>query len=885
MRGKRIVASALALCIGLTGTALAAEPESNSIKAHWGVAITDAAKSSTVSMEERGYGEGSVLFDTFMDWWNGLEQGFEVYIDDDLDSSYTTDDSNASEDDGKFSLSQCYPKTKEVIGVLYGSDYTINNDLTVGRIITIQHSYNRTVTDITFNGAITVQKDGKLTIERGNGTLITNTPELTFAKPITVNGELELIGGRANGTNPHIVKYTGTDGSFLTVAEGGKATIYSYQIEQSDSSDPLIVANGEVDFSVTAKNDLPSQIEASGTIIAVGKNGSAKIGGGSFSTSSSTDAAITVADGGKLEISESVLGGSFSDVAPTITAQGAAAAIEVNDGATLTLNGGEITATASGTPAIQVASGGTVEIPTDSKAVVTASDNSAQAIDLADGATVKKGDAKVTVENGEGDNYVDNYGNIVLAAAPSEDDENAVTAGKVILADGTTIEGTKDAPLQVTYTEAEGEDGETVTKVTVPANGSVQKPGDSEPSVLPGGGTVDSNSDTITVNVSGVSLDAASKTLSIGDTVTLTANVEPSSASSTTVDWTSSDTNVATVDENGKVTAVGYGTATITATVGGKTAQCVVNVPYPYIPPVVPTDTVTTTTTNPDGSTTTTVVNKTTGTVTETTRYPDGSSLVVVTESNGAVTTTETTVEKVVVKTVDEPGRDVTATVTIPASIGTATVTIPADVTPGTVAVYAKTGEVVMLSIPTEDGVRVKLDGSAELVLRDNSARFIDVTRHWAKDAVDFVSAHELFNGTGEAIFSPDAPMTRAMLMTVLARFEGVDTTGGSVWYEKGMNWAMANGISDGTNPGNNITREQMAAMLYRYVGSPAVTGSIDRFPDAGKVSPYAVDAMRWAVSIGLFSGDDAGMLNPQHDATRAEVATILMRFCANVVK
>ena len=305
----------------------------------------------------------------------------------------------------------------------------------------------------------------------------------------------------------------------------------------------------------------------------------------------------------------------------------------------------------------------------------------------------------------------------------------------------------------------------------------------------------------------------------------------------------------------------------------------------PYIPPVVPTDTETTTTTNPDGSTTTTVVNKTAGTVTETTRYPDGSSLVVVTESDGTVTTTETTVEKVVVKTVDEPGRNVTATVTIPAGIGTATVTIPADVTPGTVAVYAKTGEVVMLSIPTEDGVRVKLDGSAELVLRDNSARFIDVTRHWAKDAVDFVSAHELFNGTGEAIFSPDAPMTRAMLMTVLARFEGVDTAGGSVWYEKGMNWAMANGISDGTNPGNNITREQMAAMLYRYVGSPAVTGSLDRFPDGDKVSPYAVDAMRWAVSIGLFSGNDAGMLNPQHDATRAEVATILMRFCAYIVK
>ncbi len=117
--------------------------------------------------------------------------------------------------------------------------------------------------------------------------------------------------------------------------------------------------------------------------------------------------------------------------------------------------------------------------------------------------------------------------------------------------------------------------------------------------------------------------------------------------------------------------------------------------------------------------------------------------------------------------------------------------------------------------------------------------------------------------------------------MTVLARFDGHDTEGGSVWYEKGMEWAKTNGVSDGSNPDGNITREQFAAMLYRYAGSPAVSGSIDHFTDARKVSSYATDAVRWAVSTGIIGGT----LAPQSNATRAQVATMLMRFCTNLTK
>lgn len=289
---------------------------------------------------------------------------------------------------------------------------------------------------------------------------------------------------------------------------------------------------------------------------------------------------------------------------------------------------------------------------------------------------------------------------------------------------------------------------------------------------------------------------------------------------------------------------------------------------------------------NPDGSTTTTVTDKKTGTVTETTKFKDGSTLVVETKKDGTITTTETAKNGVKVRTVDEPGEDVTATVTIPRSVGEAVVTIPADVGYGTVAVDADTGEIVKLSVPTEAGMTVKLDGSAELVLVDRSLDFTDTNNHWAEDAIDFATAHELFAGTSDTTFSPDSSMTRAMLMTVLARFDGQDTTGGAVWYDKAMAWAKENGISDGSNPDGNITREQFATMLWRYAGSPAVSGmALNEFGDSASVNGYAVDAMRWAVSSGIIGGTDAGLLMPQGNATRAQVATMLMRFVEGLTK
>ena len=157
---------------------------------------------------------------------------------------------------------------------------------------------------------------------------------------------------------------------------------------------------------------------------------------------------------------------------------------------------------------------------------------------------------------------------------------------------------------------------------------------------------------------------------------------------------------------------------------------------------------------------------------------------------------------------------------------------------------------------------------------------FVDVENSdWFADAVAYVTEKGLMNGTGSDTFSPNASTTRGMLMTVLARYAGEDTTGGATWYEKGMEWAKAKGVSDGTNPNADITREQLVTMLYRYAGSPAVNGSLDSFSDAASVSSYAANAMQWAIANGIMNGSN-GKLNPQDNATRAQVAAILMRFC-----
>ena len=148
----------------------------------------------------------------------------------------------------------------------------------------------------------------------------------------------------------------------------------------------------------------------------------------------------------------------------------------------------------------------------------------------------------------------------------------------------------------------------------------------------------------------------------------------------------------------------------------------------------------------------------------------------------------------------------------------------------------------------------------------------------WYYDAVAYVSASGMMTGTNAAAFSPDAATTRAMIWTVLARLNGQSVDGGSPWYAAAQSWAVSAGVSDGTDPAGNITREALAAMLYRAAGSPAVSGNFLAFSDGDSVSSWAESAMLWATQSGIIWGID-GALAPQGQATRAQVAAMLQRF------
>lgn len=167
---------------------------------------------------------------------------------------------------------------------------------------------------------------------------------------------------------------------------------------------------------------------------------------------------------------------------------------------------------------------------------------------------------------------------------------------------------------------------------------------------------------------------------------------------------------------------------------------------------------------------------------------------------------------------------------------------------------------------------------------------FTDVASgSWYYDGVKYACDNGLMNGTGANAFNPNADTTRSMIVTILARMEGVNTSGGATWYTAGRAWAMENGISDGTNMEGKITREQLAAMLYRYAKlkgyDVSASADISGYTDASSVSSWATDAMRWAVSAGLINGRTATTLAPQGNATRAEVASILMRFMQKYTK
>ena len=353
------------------------------------------------------------------------------------------------------------------------------------------------------------------------------------------------------------------------------------------------------------------------------------------------------------------------------------------------------------------------------------------------------------------------------------------------------------------------------------------------------------------VPVSGVTLNKDSLALGVGDTETLTATVAPANAANQSVTWASSAPSVATVDAAGKVTAVAPGTATITATTvdGGFTAICTVTV-RPYIPPANPNYRIT------------------------------------VEATQGGTVTADPTAAKA--------GATVTLT---PAP--------DAGYQVGTVAVTDRFGEAVAVTEQAGGTYTFTMpNGQVTVTVTFEQAPlpFPDVTEgDWFYDAVRYAYETGLMDGVEDNLFAPNSETTRAQLVTILYRLAGEPEPGGDsgfsdvaagIWYTDAVAWAAENGIVNGVSdtefaPGDDITREQLAAILYRYAAYQGYDVSqradLSGFGDASSIRPYAQEALSWASAQGLVLGFEDGSLRPQGTASRAQIAAVLMRFLAAV--
>ena len=318
-------------------------------------------------------------------------------------------------------------------------------------------------------------------------------------------------------------------------------------------------------------------------------------------------------------------------------------------------------------------------------------------------------------------------------------------------------------------------------------------------------------------------------------------------------------------------------------------------------------------------------------TVTTENKTPDGSTGTVVKDEAGNILSQETTISQKEAEAARDEGRPAQAPLTVtpvPEAVAesarTVQVNMPAvlydkdgdgvvtvaempkveiQVTytgPGVVAKEKDAnGNLTRIAECREGSVIVPVTGTGEIVIVDNTKTFNDVgATAWYSEYVTFVTAREIFNGVSPKYFSPDAAMNRAMLAQVLYNFaRGAKAGDGTVfsdvsagnWYNAAVGWAYENGVVNGYGGSfgakNNITRQDMATILYRYAKQAgydvSASASLGKFFDADSVADYATDAMRWAVGMGLIDGID-GKLAPQGNATRAQVAAIMTRFVRN---
>ena len=379
-----------------------------------------------------------------------------------------------------------------------------------------------------------------------------------------------------------------------------------------------------------------------------------------------------------------------------------------------------------------------------------------------------------------------------------------------------------------------------------------------------GEGLAESLDDSVIYKVTKVELNKTSLTLDVNESETLTATITPSNATDKSVTWESSDTNIATV-ENGKVTAVGAGNTTIKATVDGKSATCTVTVtalpepepePEPTPPPYIPPTYAVTTPETTGGTVTVSPSRASSGRTVTITAAPD----------------TGFALESLTV--LDSRGNEIALT---DKGDGKYTFTMPAS----RVTVQASFAPV---PLPFEDVA----PGA------------------WYESAVRYAYFHNIMEGMRETEFAPATALTRAMAAQILYNLEGqpdlssenlgypYEDVDAQAWYGNAVYWAritgVATGYGDGTfQPGDSITRQEFAQMLYNYAKYKgydlSAEGDLSTFPDANSIADWAEAAMRWANGNELINGHDDGTIDAAGIGTRAQAASILMKFDQNLAE
>ena len=664
-------------------------------------------------------GSKGVSFETFADALKAIELGKVNY---DSRGNGKSKEVNLIENASSYGWSKT-PETATFYISMNGSEtsFTIDGDLEIKNNICFNNAFDKPTT-ICFNGKITISNGGTLRFTRVIDIYSSAQPiSVQFSNPVIVKpgGRLEIWPSKGGNVTNDTYELTAASGSLFNI--GSEASAYIGQVSvatANGNNEPIISNSGDLELGdAIAGYDRP-MYSGPNTVVAVQEGGSLTVNVAEFHTTGDNPA-VTVAEGAAIEfITSTIVEGEFA--------------------------------------------------PTDQ---ITA--EKAVAVELAAGATVKRDESVNVVvsaeQGGAGDNYVDNDGNIILAAGAKADNAPLENAA-VILPDGTIIQGSKDeAP-----TIDKADDG--TTTVTVPAGGSVQKPGGDWVN-MPAGGTADSAGNVTAVPVATVTFENADVepiTVLPGETITLPTPDDTRDAIFRY--WTVAGDPIGTRY---------YGGEEFTA---GENVTFVANwkdnsyIPVPPTQPTRPTE--------PD--------------------EPD---------------------EPDTPDVPDEPDTpDVPDKPDIPA--------------PGYVDVPATA---------------------------------------WYYDAVAYAADKGLMTGTESGAFAPELTTTRAMIWTILGRMSGASVSGGEPWYSLAQSWAVSSGVSDGSDPDGKITREQLAAMLYRFAGEPELLDSelagLSGYADHGDVSSYAYRAMAWAVSRGIINGI-GGSLAPQSLATRAQVAAMLMRFC-----